>query len=329
MKFKLISGIVLVTVLAVSVWLLRRSRTEQTSPQSSSVEQPGSPQSTSQPFRKVARIQAKIRQPVEVDLQAASPAIQAIVNTQVDYRGRLAAMKQFSTNVVGVDWQALENFLLTRDPSDDQQGGQVLKNALFDALCELTPPPSGLGELLVQIYRDSNQNGVIRDYALQHLVAYYEQLEIAQVDDPYGRRMVRDVLLEALGELDSSMAGTALLGLARLSDGRNEFDRQGIGEAAREMAQSRGASELARISALQVCARLGVTKALPVLMQMAHEGQSVPLRVSAIAALGAMGNLETKPLLNTLASASDERIKISAQSALRQIARQEEQAKRD
>ena len=53
-----------------------------------------------------------------------------------------------------------------------------------NALCELNPPPAQLGDVLAQIYRDRSQDIVLRDYALQHLAAFYEQLEKVAERDP-------------------------------------------------------------------------------------------------------------------------------------------------
>jgi hypothetical protein len=234
------------------------------------------------------------------------------------------------TNLSDADQQGLYTFLLRRSPLDEGQQGHVLKNELLNALCALNPPPANLGSLLAQVYRDRNQNAVLRDYAVQHLVSFYKQIERVSGTERESWRseqaQARDVLWEALSETDTSIAGTALLGLAQLSEERPDaFDRERIGAVALQLSGEGGAGELTRIAALQVSARLGVNDARPVLMQTAQQGQSIPLRISAIGALGVLGGSEAVPLLNGFLEGPEERLKLPARRALQQIQLKERQ----
>jgi hypothetical protein len=81
-------------------------------------------------------------------------------------------------------------------------------------------------------------------------------------------------------------------------------------------------TELARITALQVCAQLGVKDVLPLALQFAESAKSIPLRVSAIAAVGQLGGAEVTAYLENLAAGNDARLAVPARAALQRRARQ-------
>jgi hypothetical protein len=260
-----------------------------------------------------------------------SPAVRLIVDEQADYTSRLAAARMAITNLTVEDRQALYNFLRQQSPLDKSQAGHVLKNQLLDTLCALNPLPEGLEDVLAQVYQDRSQNVVLRDYAVQHMVAFYEQMEKVPDDSQPAKQndlsKVQRALWEALNETDSSIAGTALLGLEQLSEERVEFDQNRIAAKALQLAGGNDTGELTRITAFQVCARLNVQDALPLLEQAASQGQSISLRISAIGALGTMGNDQAVPLLNRLLNGTEERLKLPAQQALMQIELKQGQAR--
>lgn len=326
-RLKLLLLIAGTALLAGALWYCQKQR----SPQTPATTAPASqPLSTEQSASKAATASSSpIQVRTNLDLETLSPAIRPIVDEQAGYLARLSSARKGMTKLSDADRQGLYAFLLQRSPLDEGQQGHVLKNELLNALCALNPPPAGLGSLLAQMYRDRNQNVVLRDYAVQHLVSFYKQIErVAETERESWRgeqAQARDVLWEALGENDSSIAGTALLGLAQLSEERPQaFDRERIGAAALQLS-GQGAGELTRIAALQVSARLGINDARPVLMQTAQQGQSIPLRISAIGALGVLGDAQAVPLLNGFLEGPEERLRLPARRALQQIQLKERQ----
>src|ERR1700690_1214798 len=259
------------------------------------------------------------RQPVGL-----SPAIQVIVDDQAGYEQRLAAIDNIRGKLSGADREALYAFLRQKSGLDNVQLEQVLKNKLMDVLCALNPPPPGLFDLLTQIYHDPAQNGVLRDYAVQHVAAFYQQLEMAADVDPQdkstGLAQARKVLWDALAETDGSIAGTALLALTRLSrENPESFDPRQIAGVAEQMAGPATPGELTRITAIQVCAQLNVQAALPVIQAAVQNGQTMTVRISAMGALGSLGGAEQIPFLNSVLHGDEERLTLSAQHALDQI----------
>lgn len=259
-------------------------------------------------------------QPVRVSRSAADwTAVQMILDTQAAYEQRIKAIASLSgISPSPSEWKALQQFLLQPDPLDRDQLGQVIKNRLMDVLCEVYPPPEGLGNILVQIYRDSQQNEVVRDYAVQHLGAYFEQIS-AQPDSAVAQQTAQDVLWEAANETSDSVGGTALLALKRLSQESSGIDQGKVAATALQMAQDNNAGELTHITAYQVCASLGVGDALPAILAAAQEANSKPEQISAIAALGALGGAGQEPFLAGLVQGNDDRLRLPAQHALEQI----------
>lgn len=253
--------------------------------------------------------------------QELSAGIATIISGQ-DYRQREAAVHALTGKLTDDNRAALYDFLRQPDANDGQQLAQVLKNDLMNALCQMEPPPPGLRELLAQIYQDNSQNIVLRDYAIQHMAAFYRQMASASgVDDQADElKQTQATLWSALADTDGSLAGTALLGLNQLSQqGWPGFDPDKISAAALKLAGDNTAGELTRITAFQVCASLGNKDALPVVQAAAQQGETIPVQISAIAAMGLLGGSDQIQFLNSVLQGDNDRLKLPAQHALNRI----------
>jgi len=328
MRAKIVFYSALCVILGTSVWLvLSHAHWAK-----SSLHPEVSSKTTPSPTRTVAATKTAVAPAPDSSSQVMSwqqakwsPAVNAIVDDQAAYDQRLAAIDTMAGKKLSdADREALYAFLRQKSGLDNGQLEQVVKNRLMDVLCALDPPPPGLLDLLAQIYHDPDQNVVLRDYAVQHVAAFYQQMEIATDVDPQdksaGLAAARKILWDALSETDNSIAGTALLGLTRLSKESPEaFDPRQIGGVAEQMAGLTTSGELTRITAIQVCAQLNVQDALPVIQAAVENGQTMTVRISAIGALGSMGGAEEIPLLNRVLQGAEERLKLPAQQALKQI----------
>lgn len=254
-----------------------------------------------------------------------APAIRQVLDESLAYRERLAALRSFPSEISPADRNALVAFLRRAGPQDESPWGASLKNEIMNQLCQWDAP--GLHELFTAIYEDKNQSNVIRDYAVQHLIEYY-RLRIETGDRELQNselKQVARVLWQAVMETDSSIGGTALMGLSRLSDKAPEFDRERVAAMANQLAGDSGTGPFARTAAVQVCARMNVTDALPAIWQTAQSDGSVALRTSAIAALGIMDQTNAVPWLSDVADSGEDYLKPAATQALRQIALLERQ----
>ena len=275
-------------------------------------------------------------------------AVQKIVDQNTSPMERQKAIRSLAGHMTDLDWEVLEPFLLRPDGLDKVQTGQVIKNELMDVLCAMNPPPASLGDDLIKIYRDRQQGEVIRDYAVQHLSAYYEQISTqpnsapaqspvptlglfsqhqASPNSVSAQASIQAALWEAVQEPDGSIAGTALLALERLSQEYPEFDQGKIAATALQMVNDTQAGELTHITAYQVCGQLANTDALPAILSAAQNGETISVRMSAIGTLGSLGGVDQIPFLNEVLAGTEDRLKLAAQHALDQInARQNQMA---
>lgn len=262
---------------------------------------------------------------------AAASLVSEGMNLSGDLWRRQQAVRALPHDLTREEQETLIKFLKERHAEDDGQGGHVLKNDLMDALVAQDAVWPELAEVFTAIYRDATQHLVIRDYAVQHLSLLHERL-----DEPAGwendrlnsrRKLIEETLWAVTGELDSSMAGTALLGLTRLSEKESGLvvDRQRLGEAALKIASDSQTQEASRITACQICARLQVKAALPLLSQMAVQSENVTLQISALGALGLMGGKAELSIIEQIVAGGNTRLEKVAAVAIRRIQERENQ----
>ena len=316
MKSKPIFWIVVIAAAGLSVWLVSRP---QEKAGYKAVKQIGGQKT--QPAKQFHPVQPV--QVTEASRARLSPGIQPLFLPGANYADRSAAVRTITMSSTDADIDALYSYLLTKNPADDDQIEQVLKNDLMNELCALKPPPVQFADTLAQLYHDRSQNEVIRDYAVQHLATFYGEMSTASDDLKRTRSFetgeAASVLWDALSETDDSIAGTALLGLSRLGQSHTDIDAKQVAEAALKLAEDNQAGELSRITALQVCAKLNVPAALPLALSAAQPSQTIPLRISAVGALGVLGGAEQVNFLESLIQSGDERLKLPAQHALDRI----------
>jgi len=235
-------------------------------------------------------------------------------NGSAGFAERVNAVHAIGPDLTTEENDAFYRYLQTpAKDSPDAEGENWLRNEMLDKLVQQAVVTNALSQLFVALYRDTAQDDVLRDYAVQHMAPVYVRVDANE------QAGLQAALWQAVGETDTSIAGTALLALCELAQTNPEFDKSRIAEAALKLAGDEQSGELARITAVQMCGRMGVTSAAPVVLQLAQNSGSVPLRIAAIAALGDVGDGETQPFLLQLAGGSDERLKPAAESALKRL----------
>ena len=204
----------------------------------------------------------------------------------------------------------------------------ALKNDLMNMLRNLEQPPADLSEKLIQLHTDLSQDTLVRVYALQHLAAWYDQITRAPLlgKKPYyrlrpGREVadVREVLRAALDECHNGMAGTAILAHFYLLENHPELDAAEVAESALKLAGDERCDPVTRISAIQVCGRMGLQEALPLARDLALHGSGLPLQAAAIATVGDLGGEGDRSLLAEIAGTCDLRLRVACESALKRL----------
>jgi hypothetical protein len=249
--------------------------------------------------------------------------VRSIVDLQHNYRERLETARKLPPNLSSAELDALFAFLRERHTEDEDQGGHALKNDVMDALTQQEPLAPQIVALFVELYRDRNQHVVIRDYAVQHLSMAYERLipsSEGKADGARtGRAEIAGYLWEALSETDSTIAGTALMGLNRISENTTELDRNRIAATAVKLAGDPGVGDAARISALQVGARLNNPETLPLSVKLLEGETPAGIRLSAIGAIGLLGSQRELPALNRIIEEGSPMLRPAATTAVGRI----------
>jgi hypothetical protein len=247
--------------------------------------------------------------------------IRTVIDTTADVLTRQKAVRALPADLLPEHRKLLTDFLAATHEEDSGQSGQVLKNDLMDTLVGQNTPGRGLADLFIGIYQDKAQNIVIRDYALQHLALLNERLDGPMIWESKlvqtQQKLIQETLWQCAEARDSSIAGTALLALARLSETHDEVDRNRLAEAATAMTDGK-TDEAARVTAFQVCARLKTANARPLAVNAAQTDSSSIVRTSAIGALGLIGNEDDVAILDQIAG-KDARFRTVAMLAMKKI----------
>jgi len=265
-----------------------------------------------------------------------SEAVQTIINgteNRANYNDYRVAMLQLTRKLSDDDISALMDFLNQKatDRSDMRAiEFNGVKNDVLDVLLRQETLPKGIGLQLVEMYNDKSFDTMWRDYCVQFIANYYERRWIydessqtvskeADAKDAE-REVIEAVYWDALKETDTTIAGTALLGLNSLSQQDSTIDRERVSQVAVDLLSNPEVGEPTRITAFSIAASLDNQKALPEARVIAQTGETVTLRMVAIAAIGRLGSVSDIELLNSLSLDSEERIRRIAKSAL-EIAR--------
>ena len=90
----------------------------------------------------------------------------------------------------------------------------ALKNDVLGVLLERVPPPEGIGQSLVRMFRDPDHDDVWRDYCVQHFAGYYRTRRLAGAAAADRELLaIESAYWEAVAASNSTTAGTALIGL--------------------------------------------------------------------------------------------------------------------
>ena len=243
------------------------------------------------------------------------------------YKSRLNAVQQLKSDLSLTEIQALYWFLRqnsTNDTALNLSDFAAIKNDVLDALIRQQPVPPDLQQEMVEMFRDHSMDLIWRDYCVQHFSLYYDRVwpEPGAVDIPTQtpadseRSDLFKAYDEALLEKDTGIAGTALLGLYRLSERCPEADASILGNKALVLAKDETSAAQTRVTAVAICGLTGKAEFLPDARILAQTGDVLPLRLAAIAVIGSLGGQQDKEFLEGLRAGSDKRISKAVDAAL-------------
>ncbi len=313
MKAKLFMGLALgaVALAALALWALRRPASTDPSPGNAS---------------RSARLVAQSSRVVPARAGAAVPAASIFSARELRddniYR-QVDGLRRRGKSLTAGECKGLYQFLKEPFLNIPPHRLAGIENEVLHILRGQANLAAPWDRMLADLVADKSVPHVVRDYGLQHLFNVYEQLRREQPGaagaDDFDR--MERVFWSATSETESEMAGTALLGLSSLlSDGMtSNYTASDVASAALGVLGAGEATQLSRLTGLQVCARLGVREALPAATQLASAPRPIPVRCSAIAAVGELGGEPELALLNGLAGESDPAIAVAVNQAVHHL----------
>ncbi len=227
------------------------------------------------------------------------------------YRGTRSLSKDLSRDEV-LGLYAMMDRKQTEDPLAVGKLNTI-KNEVANALRRQNTVPEDFANNLMAMYFDKSHHVVWRDYCIQHLGGILKRMS-----DPEQKNKAVAAFWEAATETDSSIAGTSLLAMRHNVDDPL-VDQQAVAAKALGYCEDPKCNDRTKITALQVCAELGETKALPTARKIATSNGGTQLRMSAIAAVGTLGDESDRAMLQKYASGSNSRLRQPARSALKRL----------
>ena len=205
----------------------------------------------------------------------------------------------------------------------------AIKNDLFNHLTGREPHnfTIGIGKKMLGNYNNVQQDTVWRSYCLQHLERYYSNKSwCAKFKDPETREkmanednLIRQSLWNAAKGTNSTLAGTALKILERLSQNHSEFDKQKIAALAFEIVENKEANVELKTTAVSVCGKLNKKEVLPFAKHFAEKSSHLPLRSTSISVIGKLGSQTDINFLKKFNESENIPIRTAAQTAIQNI----------
>ncbi len=188
-----------------------------------------------------------------------------------------------------------------------------LKNELVIVLMKQHEYPRELTDKLIKMYHTPELGAVWQDYCIQFLGQWGAYAATAEE-----LKHVRATLLEALEDRHAGIAGTALIAINSLSS-KKMFSVPEVKEAAWMLANNEQIPEASRIPALQIAAVMGDQRIVETARKIIGQRNPAMLKMSAMAALGMVGNHEDTELLKAYERSSDIRLRNAAIAAIRTL----------
>ena len=232
------------------------------------------------------------------------------------------------------DKRALHTFLKQSPPTAGAHLAlHSLKNDIITHLIFEEEPDVELGRVLTAIMLDKTQHQVMREYAAQFVLNYFEQSwpyqdENTTLSDQDG--LVREELKEALWQLtelrQGSMAGTAISKLHEISVNYADIDKEKVAERAYEIAKDTSTEVASRMGALDILIKYPNEEAREDIKAIAmDDAQSPSMRMVAIASYSSVRsddgefNDALRKIVSTNKDEIDKRLKWAAEGALKKI----------
>lgn len=279
------------------------------------------------PGEKTAKSVAVVLRDKTYDRSSAPASVSLIAgwDTNENYLQRVRELNALGTKLSNEEIAGLFAFMEAKevDMGVDRMSYLSLKNDVLEKLIRQDSVPAELSQLIVDICNNPAHDALWRDYCVQYMATLYER---KRKDE--GERFVvtaeKDLLVETLWAVVGSggdASGSALIGLDELSRKYSEISRERLLDVSANIVNNNSSESLAKTSAIQICSRAGNKEILPTVRSLAESSESLPLRMSAIAALGDIGEKVDKEYLESLVKTAKAPLLVPAQKSLERLVR--------
>ena len=232
------------------------------------------------------------------------------------YNTRILAIRQLGRSIPANDFSCLRDFL-EKDPASENLEPlaiNAIKNDIAGKLLVNEFLPDDFTKRFLAM-ADAPQVGIIwQNYTIQFLDLLWKR-----ENDPAVRQAIVQALERYTQDTRTSIAGTALLTLSRMPEGA-QITPAYLGELAIRTVRHPAIQWQDKVTALQIAARVGDSRALPQARIWAVDEQlPVILRMSALAVLGDRGNATDRPTLERFAKSGEFRLRSAAKAALKRL----------
>jgi len=244
------------------------------------------------------------------------------------YRPRINAIHKLDRHLAANNINELYKFLdsyFTNQTDLSLLEFNAVKNDILNVLVRQKNIPAKLGQKLVENYNDVQHDIVWRSYCLQHLRPYYDrkwrgnlktQSNKSEISEP---EKIQQTLWNAAKGTNSTLVGTSLKSLERLSQKHSEFDRRKIADWAFKIVKNKEVKAELKTTAVSVCGKLNKKDVLPFAKQFADQSGYLPLRSTSISVIGKLGSLADINFLKKFVKNKNIPIRTSAQTAIQNI----------
>ena len=209
------------------------------------------------------------------------------------------------------DVAALVAYLRSKDNAMRPERIAALKNDVMNLLRSQEPPPKGLAETLIAMFRSGKHPPAVLDYCIQHLGAMQ-----GEITDDALRRRIREIFVFAAHQTRQPYAGTALYSLAE--DKRASLSQKNALKRLTVALCKQGSHPVARVSAIQLAGERGYKEILPILREtLSSSRRDAVLDIVSIGSLGLLGDESDLELLSKFSS--DTRRSVAVEAAIKRI----------
>lgn len=241
-------------------------------------------------------------------------ALAIVLTPSIAYKTRAQNIAKINRNLSESDIQAIHRFLRRKD-SQGLAPLEInsLKNDLVLALMRQNRHDKDLVELLIEMYGDKEYSIVWRDYCIQFMGRIYPEATLSE------QARLKKALQDAVQNSIPSLSVTAMIAV-QLNQPDLSLEPGVIRDQALALLKHDIPSYV-KVSLFQICAADNIEPkvVLPMLRSIVKESNDVPLKSSAIAALGIYGDKTALELIEPLCTSSDIRIRSAALAARKKL----------